>query len=126
MKCRWLDRHVSTPGPYLTLCLTEDEYLSAMRHCKISNPPPWVSPGANATTHSLSNPKGHRVCIVTMKDWEGRDPIEVAGLLIHEAVHIWQEYAESMGERNPGIEQEAYAIQGLSQTLLAEFARRMK
>ena len=123
---RWLDRRVAMPAPYMTLCLSEEEYLRAMKHCKISNPPPWVSPGANATTHLLDNAKGQRVCIVTLRGCEGQDPIEVAGLLVHEAVHIWQAYAESMGERNPGSEQEAYAIQGLSQTLMAEFARRMR
>ena len=51
--------------------------------------------------------------------------MEVAGLLIHEAVHVWQGYARDLGEDNPGDEQEAYAIQSIAQELLAEFARRM-
>lgn len=126
MTFKWLDRRIAHPGPYLTLCLTEDEYLQAMRHCKIQNPGPWVSrPQAQATTHRLRNDKGEQVVVVCMRDWQGRDPIEVAGLLVHEAVHAWQEYADLIGEHTPGREQEAYAVQAISQELMAEFARRM-
>lgn len=49
----------------------------------------------------------------------------MAGMLIHEAVHVWQAYSANMGETNPGDEQEAYAIQSISQELLAEYARRI-
>ena len=124
-KTRWLDRRIAAPGPYLTLCLTEGEYLEAMKPCKINHPGAWVTPGtASATTHSLFNDKNQVVCVVCVQDWHGRDPIEVAGLLVHEAVHVWQEYAARIGETAPGIEQEAYAIQAISQELMAEFARR--
>lgn len=123
---RWLDRRIAHPGPYLALCLTEDEFLAAMKHCKISQPPKWIkTPTAHATTHMLANDKGEAVCVVTLRDWEGCNPIEVAGLLVHEAVHVWQEYAERIGEQYPASEQEAYAIQSVAQELMAEFARKV-
>ena len=124
---RWLDRSLALPGPYLTLCLREQEYLHAMQHCKIKHPPPWVkTERANATAHFLVNDNNEATCIVCIRGWEDRDPIEVAGLLVHEAVHIWQEHAASIGESAPGSEQEAYAIQSIAQQLMAEFARRME
>jgi hypothetical protein len=64
-------------------------------------------------------------CIVGLGSVEGRSPIEIAGLLVHEAVHVWQVYADRIGEKNPGIEQEAYAIQCIAQELMAEYARRL-
>lgn len=67
---------------------------------------------------------GEAVCIVCLSGTEGRSGVEIAGMLIHEAVHIWQQYCEDIGERHPGDEQEAYAIQAIAQELLAEYARR--
>jgi hypothetical protein len=64
-------------------------------------------------------------CVVALRVTDGRTAIEIAGLLVHEAVHVWQHYAESIGERNPGAEQEAYAIQAIAQELMAEYARRI-
>lgn len=121
---RWLDRRIAAPGPYLTLCLSEAEFRHAMRHLRIG-PGAWIKPPhSNATAHTLEGPRGLTV-VVCLRDWQGRNPVEVAGLLIHEAVHAWQQYAEHIGEARPGDEQEAYAIQSIAQELLAEFARRM-
>lgn len=132
MKIKWLDRRVAKPGPYLCLCLSEEEYLQALRAIRYKETPPtWVSPGAGATTHLFSNPRGDTVTVVCLKEREDRGDgslvgVEVAGLLVHEAVHVWQDYAEQMGERTPGKEQEAYAIQGIAQELMAEYARRLE
>lgn len=124
---KWLDRRVAAPGPYLTLCLDEFSFLHAMAHCRIRNPPPWIkNPQSHATTHLFTSSKGHMTAIVCMRDWRDRCGVEIAGLLVHEAVHVWQEYIDSIGEEYPGKEQEAYAIQGISQELMAEFARQTK
>lgn len=123
---RWLGRNVAAPGPFLSLVLSQKEFDAALRHCKQSAGTPWLKNShCNATAHWLDNPAGELVCIVAISGCEGRDPIEVAGLLVHEAVHVWQSYCESIGEEHPGREQEAYAIQRISQELMSEFARRI-
>lgn len=123
MKTKWLDRRIAAPGPFLALCLTERDFLATMRHCKIKNTPAWIkTKAAHATTHFLEDESG-LACVVCLRGHEDRDPIEIAGLLVHEAVHVWQEYADSIGEAKPGSEQEAYAIQAIAQELMAEYAR---
>lgn len=125
MKLRWLDRRIACPGPYLALVLSQEEFDTAMRHCKIAPGAPYLSSTrADATSHHLHNPRGEIVCVVALGDMSKHSAIEVAGLLVHEAVHCWQEYCENIGERAPGREQEAYAIQAIAQELMAEFARR--
>jgi hypothetical protein len=124
LRTKWLDRRIAAPGPYLTLCLSQEEFDAVIAENKTRFYAAYVNAGADATTHVHSTPKG-TACIVCLSDYEGRSPIEVAGLLVHEAVHVWQEYAASIGERCPGVEQEAYAVQSIAQDLMAEFARRM-
>jgi hypothetical protein len=121
---KWLDRRISEPGPYLCLCLSEREYRQAMKHCKVTPVDQWIkTPQSDATAHTLAAP--HGLCVVVcLSNYEKRTGVEIAGLLIHEAVHAWQEWCEYYGERHPASEQEAYAIQGIAQELMAEYARR--
>ena len=122
IKPRWLDRRIAAPGPYLILALSQEEFDTITKRLKLP-PTRWLGPGASATVHFLHN-HNRLTAVVCLGEWRECDPIEVAGVLVHEAVHVWQEYAENIGEKNPGREQEAYAIQAISQELMAEFARR--
>lgn len=125
IKVRWLDRRIAAAGPFLALCLSEQEFKAVVAHLELDSKAPWISNNqSDATTHFFSTNKNQLACAVCISDCAGRDPVEVAGLLVHEAVHVWQEYADSIGERAPGREQEAYAIQSIAQELMAEFARR--
>jgi len=126
MKTRWLDRKIAAPGPYLALCLSKAEFKAATAHLKAGQDLEWISNlQSQATAHTFNGEHGLTV-VVCLRDWLGRDPVEIAGLLVHEAVHAWQSYADCIGERNPGIEQEAYAIQSIAQELMSEFSRRVR
>lgn len=125
MSFKWLDRRTAKPGPYLTLVLSEADYIKAMKHCKVKQYGPWIqNPWSDATVHLLEHPDGNRCAIVSVKV-TSQKAIEVAGILVHEAVHIAQDYFEHMGETATGKEQQAYAIQGIAQELMAEYARQI-
>lgn len=125
MKVKWLDRRIGAPGPYLCLCLSENEYRSAFKYLKTSPVDSWIKNStSHATAHFITSPDGLAVVVCINVD-EGRNGIEVAGLLVHESVHVWQEWCALVGETRPGHEQEAYAIQAISQELMAEYARRI-
>ena len=123
---KWLDRRIARPGPYLTLCTTEAEYLAAIRDIENEYPVPWVSNGADATTHFYDNDNKQTVAIVCIRNTGDHTPVEVAGLLVHEEVHVWQQYCLDIGERSPGMEQEAYAIQSISQELMDAYAAKLR
>jgi len=126
MKVKWLDRRISAPGPYLCLCLSEAEYKQALKDMGCEPVDAWIkTPQADATTHHARSPKG-LAAVICLRNHEGRDPVEVAGLLVHEAVHAWQEWCDYYGENPSAREQEAYAIQAISQELMSEFSRRMQ
>lgn len=126
MKVKWLDRRVACPGPFLALVMSQEEFDAALRHCKRPVGAPYLkTSGSDATAHYFQNGKGELVLIVALGDTTGRSGIEVAGLLVHEAVHAWQQHCESIGEHHPAAEQEAYGIQSIAQELMAEYARRI-
>jgi hypothetical protein len=52
---------------------------------------------------------------------EGITGLQVAALLVHEAVHVWQLFRESIGEHGPSKEFEAYSIQAISQRLMERY-----
>ena len=122
---KWLDRRVAKQGPYLTLVLSEKELDKAVKPLTKEK---LRFPVMGATCFTLENPDGDLCAVIALsyKVQNHCDAIEIAGLLIHEAVHVWQAYARDViNEREPSSEQEAYAIQGISQELLAEYARRL-
>ncbi|MDC5474108.1 hypothetical protein NRA29_14345 [Acinetobacter baumannii] len=55
--------------------------------------------------------------VVQLGDTSERKLIEVYGLLLHEAVHVWQKVKKLMGEKEPSSEFEAYSIQAIAQDL---------
>ncbi|AWL18596.1 hypothetical protein DIW83_05910 [Acinetobacter nosocomialis] len=55
--------------------------------------------------------------VVQLGDTSERNLIEVYGLLLHEAVHVWQKVKKLMGEKEPSSEFEAYSIQSIAQDL---------
>lgn len=60
-------------------------------------------------------------CIVQLGDIGERTSIEIHGLLLHEAVHVWQRVKKLMGELEPSVEFEAYSIQRIAQDLFSMF-----
>lgn len=123
-KQKWLDRRVAKPGPFLALCLSAEELKHVLRGVTNQHVEFPLS-GAQCTT--LRHGKTGELCTIVSISEESQqhcNAIEIAGLLVHEAVHVWQQYAQDIGEKHPGEEQEAYAIQGISQELMAEYARR--
>jgi hypothetical protein len=123
MKINWLDRQVQPDGPNLVLCLSEKEYNAVLKHLKAQDISPWLAKGVDGVVHTFKNGQ-KTVCAVCTEEQE--DIVDAFSILVHEAVHVWQDYKEGIGETNPGVEQEAYGIQYIATTLIQEYKRRTK
>lgn len=67
-----------------------------------------------------------RSVVVALGDTDGCDGITIACVLVHEAQHVWQAYCQHVGERVPGNEQAAYAVQSIAEYLMREFVRQVE
>jgi hypothetical protein len=123
----WLDRSLVV-GPYLTLVVSDAEFQSACDHLGIpmADRPRWiVNDHSDATVHLMTNKDAKDCHVVAVRLREGINGIQVAAMLVHEAVHIFQNFCESIGERTPSAEFEAYSIQAISQRLMEAYADRI-
>lgn len=126
MKINWLDRNL-LQLPKFCLVFNEKEYLQALKDSKC-NPleaETWLAEGSAACVHSLYNKGSLYNCIVCIGEQNDVEGIDTASLLVHEAVHVFQRFAESIGEHNPSKEFEAYGIQKISYRLMEEYKRKI-
>lgn len=128
MKANWLDRTLFVNSSHYVLCTTEKQYRRALKHFRVQKQdwPPFATDSfVNATTHFFENmPCRKKASIVCVANYADKTPAQIAGLLCHEAVHIWQQTRADLGELSPSSELEAYAIQNLTQALIEEFERQ--
>lgn len=83
----------------------------------------FLNTGANAQVSFFDHPNGGSYAVVQMGDVEGRTNIEVLGLLVHEAMHVFQRILLIMNEHEPSSEFGAYSMQRISIDLFDMYER---
>ena len=120
MSYQWLDRPNSFPSLHMMLCKSQSDFDKAMRYLKHPTMP-WLPEGSNACTHHLEHtPSGDEIAVVCI-DLSSKPKnmdIEVIGLLLHEALHIWQLNKLFINEKEPSREFEAYTAQFIAMQLI--------
>jgi len=122
--CEWLDRILVVSPCHYVICTNEKDYKKELSRLKISpkSRPPFLSRVAHATVHFFDQTKhNHLAAIVCVGSLKGMTRGQIAVLIAHGAVHIWQEVKDAMGEKYPGIETEAYSIQRIAQSLIESY-----
>jgi len=127
-KINWLDRAlVVTPYCYC-LCLSEEQFNREMVRLHIpQNVRPCFLEKSPATVHFFEseNKDIHKyIAIVCLDAGQERSASQTASVLVHEAVHIWQETKKYLDEQFPSKEFEAYSIQTISQRLLESYEKQ--
>lgn len=124
----WLNRGLLLGG-YVGFVTSQEEFNQALKDINLpDHKDDFIPNGWPACTHTFENVNGSIACIVgfDMKKAAEQDPIDVAALLVHEAVHVWQHNESGAGKLGCfGDEGEAYAIQNISTQLMTEYARRI-
>lgn len=116
-------------GTYVALCLNEKDFKKEWKRLNAPMPiPSWINEGANATVHNLERgyDNNHIVCLKVKKKISKH---QIYALLVHEAVHVYQQIVFKLTGNNTSTrdvkiksefedEVQAYTIQEISQFLM--------
>ena len=120
----WICREL-VESPYcIGLCLDKEKFKKELKRLKIPREswPYFVSEGKDAKVHTFEKRDSNEKCIIVcMKDSDKATYAQKMGLLVHEAVHIWQDICKNINEYEPSSEFEAYSIQVISMRLIAAY-----
>lgn len=124
MKVNWCDRSMFQ-GPCYCLVTTPKLFKAELKKMGVKDRVDFLKHGFNACCHAFEC-EGNECFIVCIGDVRGKDPIEVAGLIVHEATHIKQHVMRIIGEKAPSDEFEAYMMQNISANLMQCFVEQTK
>lgn len=105
-----------SPFQHLNYTLVRNQDQLDILFDTVKAPFDFLEGGADARVSFTEN-----YAIVQIDEINNWSLLQVHGLLLHEAVHIWQELKLRMGEYDPSIEFEAYSIQAIAQDLFEMF-----
>lgn len=124
-----MNRLLESPVDYY-LCATKKRFKKYLKRLRIDKrlwPDFTLNKQSNATTHFFeNNSTGKTAALVCIGGTDDATDIQVMSLIVHEAVHVWQEIKDNIGEKYPSTEFEAYAIQVISQSLMCEWKDQNK
>ena len=121
----WLCRRLVDSPVYFCLCLTEKQFKKKLKHLNVKEELSFVNCGSDATTHYFEK-DGKTTAIVCLTVKKELSQEQHIALLVHEAVHIWQQVRESIGENYPSKEFEAYSVQSITQELLGYYFKKTR
>lgn len=126
---KWLDRSLVVSPYYYCLCVNEKSFrkqLKSMDLPKSDWPSFLATKQADATVHFFEHSNGSLCAIVCIRAGKQHSIEQVFAMLTHEAIHIWQEIRDYLGEKFPSKEFEAYSVQTLCQRLFESYVTQTK
>lgn len=121
----WISKEIGIPLMNWCLCVSEDAYKIAHKQLwKEGKRIPYKYPDSGAECQFVFTEGKLTDCVVILI--ERGDSIDNAASLVHEAVHIWQEFCNSIGEEKPSSEFEAYTIQYIATRLFHAYRQVLK
>ena len=113
----WCDR--GWQPLYYGFCPSESAWKREMHRLGVDEPYPTTA--GRCTLFENSKSANECVLVTIAAASTKRKKIEIVGLIVHEAMHVWRFIRERIGEREPSLEFEAYAMQAIAQNLIVAY-----
>jgi hypothetical protein len=115
-KILWLDR--GWQPVHLGFCPSEKAFKSCLKEYDIKQEIKYPS-ASGFTIHFANDLTGDDFVVVGLKKHD--NPLEIVGLIVHEAVHVFDYICEAIGEDEPSDEFKAYSIQMITMMLMKAY-----
>ena len=115
----WIDRGWQPIA--IGFCPSSAAWDREARRLNIEDPYPEAANKGGHTALMINDQTGEAIILVTVYAGAERDAHELIMTIVHEAVHVWQFICQHIGEREAGIEMEAYGIEGISRGLIEAY-----
>jgi hypothetical protein len=102
-------------------CPSEKAWGREIKRLNGSQPWPESADQGGYTLLGENDKTGCSTILVCVGRGSERDALEVILTIVHEAVHVWQLVRKVIGEQYPGIEMEAYGIEGITRGLIEAY-----
>lgn len=123
---RWCDRKLCVLPFYLCIVFSEEAYYQEMESAEVhrKHHGAWIGEGSHGTCSFERNKYGNLICIVSFDINPERTPIQIAGLMVHEACHVVDRYFREIGESRPDEEHRAYSTQWIAQEMMEQYVQQ--
>lgn len=101
-------------------CPNESAWHREVKRLRISSDVSYPT-SDGCCTHLERNGEEHGAATIVTIGHIKRPTSVVIGLIVHEAMHVWRQMRETIGEREPSAEFEAYSIQNIAGNLIAAY-----
>lgn len=119
-KVYWIDR--GWQPVFLGFCPSKKAWDAAMKEFKIEEPPEY--PVSSGCTQYVCNDKTGEAAILVVLNGDDKQPLlNIIGLMVHEATHVFDFICEFINEDEPSREFKAYSIQMITMELLEAWRR---
>lgn len=132
MKAKWLDRALVIAPVHYTIATNIDIFNDILKHLKMTPESDPLKEYTDARTNfykyvgdDRNSPKITAVVYMPAELAKQRTMHAVYGLIVHEAMHIWREIKDILGESDPSSEFEAYSMQWIAHELMVEYDRQV-
>lgn len=117
--------HWMHPGQwpvYIGFCTDEGAFQRCMKRMKVDDPPPWITNGSNATTHTRVKGNGGTTFVICIRPQTRKHSREqYAALIAHESLHVVQEMERTLYPSGRfDDESSAYLLQHIVQHCLTQ------
>lgn len=107
---------------FFGFCPSERAWKREMKRLNVESPAAYPETDAN-TSQFLVDRKNMILVTVNERIDKKRDRIGVVGLIVHEAMHVWQMIRRDIGETEPSVEFEAYALQNITIQICSAYCK---